>query len=282
MSFVAKIILDSLNPHNGIRLTTMELTYPRFIHQEIMTHRLFSRNAASSRAIPIEKTIKAVKENPAMPVSWGKNRKGMSATKEIQEIAAAQDTWLAARDKAVGATEQLAALGLHKQVVNRILEPFVWMTIICSATNWSNFFALRDHPDAQPEISHLARLIKSVQSNATPVEREWHLPFIQEDEQDLPLEVKQKVSTARCARVSYLTHDGKRSLEKDLELHDRLLKGSGFGHWSAFEHVAKATNLMGTYPDFTYEHLKWFVRPIWCGNFQGWIQYRKTQVGECQ
>ena len=280
MSFSAKVILDSINPHNGIRLITSELTYPRFIHAEFMTHRMFSRNAASSRAIPTKKMIKMVLDNPAMPVYWGENKKGMSADFETVFAGSCEQIWLSARDYAVKHVEDLRRMKLHKQITNRIMEPWKWITVICSATQFSNFFALRDHEDAQPEIAHLARLWKTVQDESTPVEREWHIPYIQDDEQNLDLALRRKLGTARCARVSYLTHDGVRSLDKDETLYERLLTGGSSGHWSPFEHVAKATDEMEVRRDFITGAKK--SAPIWCGNFQGWIQWRKLHRGECQ
>jgi thymidylate synthase ThyX len=282
MSFSAKVILDSINPHNGIRLITSELTYPRFIHAEFMTHRLFSRNAASSRAIPTRKMIKMVENNPAMPIYWGKNQKGMAAREELSPIDRdyAERIWLAAANEAVEFAKQMLDRGVHKQIVNRILEPWKWMTVIVSTTQTSNFFALRDHEDAQPEIAHVAKLWRGVMGKSIPVEREWHIPYIQDDEQDLPLSSRRKIGTARCARVSYLTHDGNRSVIKDYGLYNRLLTGGSSGHWSPFEHVAKATDEMEVRRNFIDGTKK--SAPIWCGNFQGWIQWRKLHRGECQ
>jgi thymidylate synthase ThyX len=244
----------------------MEVTYPRFIHAEFMTHRMFSRNAASSRAIPVKKMLERVELDPAMPVFWGKNQSGMQANGELEEPqkSLAQFRWMEARDAALFHAQALLDLGLHKQLVNRILEPFSWITVIVTATEWSNFFALRRHPDAQPELHYVADLMFAAQEDSRPVAREWHMPYLQPDEDKLPLETQQGVSVARCARVSYLTHDGKREIAKDLELFDRLKNGSGTGHWSPFEHVAKAMN-----------------EPIRCGNFIGWSQFRKTFANEC-
>ena len=267
MSIQAKIILDSIAPGSQVRLTTMELTYPRFIHAEFMTHRMFSRNAASSRAIPTRKMLKMVMEDPAMPVYWGKNKRGMAADEEIEERDkdVAKMYWLLARDSAVRYAREMYNLGMHKQIVNRIVEPWKHITVICTATQWSNFYGLRRHEDAQPEIHELADRMFEAQENSEPVEREWHIPYIQDDEEDLVIEMKCAVGTARCARVSYLTHDGNRSVEKDLTLYDRLLTGSGHGHWSPFEHVAKAHS--------DPEHRS--------GNIRGWTQYRKMFEGEC-
>lgn len=280
MSFSAKVILDSVNPYNGIRLVTSELTYPRFIHAEFMTHRMFSRNAASSRAIPTDKMIDMVDNNPAMPVFWGKNKRGMAATKEINDIEHAKRHWILAKDLMVSSATRLNELKVHKQITNRVLEPWKYITVICSATQLSNFFALRDHEDAQPEIAHLARLWKTALDESTPEERIWHIPYIQDDEIDLDLETQRKIGVARCARVSYLTHDGKRDVDADLRLYERLLTGSGHGHWSPFEHVAEATAMSEARWDFATSTYK--SAPVWCGNFQGWIQWRKRHQGECQ
>jgi len=279
MSFSAKIILDSTNPHNDIRIVTSELTYPRFIHAEFMTHRVFSRNAASSRAIPNSQMIGLVDNTPAMPVYWGKSKRGMSAASEVSDIDSAKDLWLSAKDSMVAHAKSFRRLKLHKQIANRILEPWKYITVICTATQFSNFFALRNHEDAQPEIQHLAKIWKAALDKSESVKRMWHIPYIQDDERDLELSLQKKISVARCARVSYLTHSGTKSVEKDLVLYDRLLTGSGHGHWSPFEHVANATDLKSEYYNFTTKRYE--THPIRCGNFSGWIQYRKTCVGEC-
>lgn len=262
----AKILLDSMSP-SGCRLTTWELTYPRFIHSEFMTHRAISRNAASSRAIPIEKMIERVMTKPARPVWWGKNQSGMQAYEEVDEETqgAAILDWNAARNDAVKWARKLAALGLHKQIVNRVLEPWMHITVIATATDWENFFHLRCAEDAEPNFRALARQMRDLY-RAGPLPSmsavgEWHLPLTTpEDVQacgsgDAGAELLCKLSVGRCARVSYLTHDGKRDLQADFDLHDRL---STSGHWSPFEHVAQARE------DQAYS-----------GNFRGWTQYRK-------
>lgn len=282
MGFKAKVILDSVSKA-GARLITMELTYPRFIHAEFMTHRMFSRNAASSRAIPTRKMIKMVEDNPAMPVYWGKNKKGMAAIEELKDtnIALAKHAWLKARDSAVRSAKCLYELGAHKQIVNRVLEPWKYITVICTATEWNNFFGLRRHEDAQPEIHHLADLMFEAQEKSEPklIEQSWHMPYITEEDWTIAIDNSshgqsvhgaffelRDISVARCARVSYLTHDGKRDHTKDLKLFQMLLTGSGHGHWSPFEHVAR--------PFSNPERRS--------GNFVGWKQYRKEFKGECQ
>jgi thymidylate synthase ThyX len=271
MPFSARVLLDSVSPA-GVRLTTMEARYPRFIHSEVMTHRLFSRNAGSSRALPIRKMIDAVRTDPAMPIWWGRNQAGMQAFAELDAAARAraQAEWQRALEDALAHAERLAAsdVNLHKQLVNRILEPFAWITVIISATEWANFFTQRAHEDAQPELKHLAELMLAAYRASVPralALGEWHTPLILADEAAaLPLEDRLKISVARSARVSYLTHDGARDHAKDLELYERLLGGGANGHWSPFEHVATPLASSGD----------------WSGNFRGWLQYRKRFAQE--
>jgi thymidylate synthase ThyX len=260
-----KIILDSIS-EAGNRLTTFELTYPRFIHAEFMTHRSFSRNAASSRAIPIEKMIQKVEGNPAQIVWWGKNQSGMQAKEELEgeALLTVQELWHDAQGQAIKYASHLAEYGLHKQISNRLLEPFMNITVICTGTDWNNFFALRCHPDAQPEIQRLAFCMLRDYYNSTPQIvsfGEWHTPYLTDEEKSLDVETRIKVSVAKCARVSYLTHDGTRSYEKDLELYERLYSS---GHMSPMEHVATPSpGGLG-----------------YSGNFKGWTQYRKRLANE--
>jgi thymidylate synthase ThyX len=266
MAFSARILLDSISPA-GVRLTTMEVRYPRFIHSELMTHRVFSRNSASSRAIPIKKMIESVRRDPAMPVWWGRNQTGMQAMQQVEPDAraAAEAEWRRALDDALGHAERLTApdVNLHKQLVNRILEPFAWITVIITATEWANFFTQRTHEDAQPELKHIADLMLAAYRASTPRllgVGDWHTPLIVSDEEaTLSVEERLKISVARSARVSYLSHDGTHDHAKDVELYDRLVAGGANGHWSPFEHVATPL------PDGF----------AWSGNFRGWEQYRK-------
>lgn len=265
MAYSARILADSLGPTN-IRLTTFEITYPRFVHSELMTHREFSRNTSSSRAIPIEKMIGRVLEDPVLPVWWGKNQSGMAARAELDAIdqSICRTQWLRARDYAVEMAQRLSFLGLHKQIVNRILEPWMWITALVSSTNYENFFFLRCHEDAQPEIRHIADMMREVYRREAPrrlAAGEWHLPLTTEaDLERVPIDDLKKIAVGRCARVSYLTHDGKRDPGADLKLHDRLIAS---GHWSPFEHVAMAL------ADETRS-----------GNFTGFRQYRKCFAEE--
>jgi len=266
MAIEAKVVADSVwidqkgKPH---RITTLQLRYPRFIHSEMMTHRVFSRNASSSRAIPVMKILAAIWKDPAMPIHWGANQAGMQAKAELSDFKAyvAEKLWRGAGKLACVFAYGMTKLGLHKQVANRITEPWQHISVIVTATEWKNFFDLRDHSDAQPEIRELATQIKIAMEESEPVELsygQWHLPYVTDDElctYDLP--TLKKISAARCARVSYLTHDGLTpDVEKDITLHDRLV-GSVPIHASPVEHQATPTKSNKFYK-----------------NFRGWMQYR--------
>lgn len=271
MTITARILADSARLDSlAARITTFELRYPRFVHSELMTHRMLSRNAASSRAIPIERKIADVLEDPAMPVHWGSNKPGMQAGAELDSFKAwgARTAWLDARDNAVNTAREMSAWGLHKQIVNRVLEPWAHITVICTATDWANFYHLRRDPMAQPEIHALADAMWAAQQESRPIHRShrdgvwaWHLPLVTDDERrNLDLTDSIKISTGRCARVSYLTHEGKRDPAADIALHDRLATS---GHWSPFEHAARVQETATR-----------------SGNFYGWDQYRKTFAAE--
>lgn len=262
----ANIICDSVNPA-GIRLTTFICKYPRFIHSELMTHRQLSRNASSSRAIPISKSLQAVIQDPAMPVSWPKNQPGMQASEILdkESYRECMGEILCARDDAVTRVKNLMTNGLHKQIANRYLEPWAHMTTLISGTDWANFYALRVHKDAQPEFQELAyKMLKAYVQNVPRSLNigSWHIPFQDHMPEDLILAKKVKIAVGRCARVSYKNQDGEYNVADDLKLYDRLVSARP-GHWSAFEHVAEARN------DSEYS-----------GNFRGWRQYRKMFESE--
>lgn len=306
LSISASVIADSM--HRGSRLTTFELTFPRFILAEFNTHRVLSRNSASSRAIPVWKRLADILESPFVPMSFGKNKGGMQSSEEISEEDSefARQNWLAGRDVAViqaymlaGGEDQILkdskgnhraqelcvklrqlmfcnpevtfrmrnlSAGVHKQHANRVLEPYAWHTVVTTGTKWRNFYALRASAMAQPEIQSVAIAMAEAHYASSPLELyegEWHLPFVTEDdvrEVSDPIDLA-RVSTARCARVSYLTHDGVRNLEKDFLMATDLQRQ---GHTSPFEHPARTADTTGAY----------------FGNYGGnfgseWIQYRK-------
>lgn len=272
-----KIVEDSISLTKA-RLTTFQLRYPRFIHAEFMTHRLFSRNASSSRAMPVQRIIEDIKKDPAMFIHWGKNQKGMQAEEELDEftIEAGKTIWLDMMADVITGVEHLNNMGFHKQLVNRALEPWTHISVVCTATEFDNFFSLRCHPAAMPEIKSLAEQMADLYFNNIPRRLnigQWHLPYIKDEERSAPgnynkrgelknESVLVRASIARCARVSYLTHDKKEpNIDLDVALYERLVSSK---HMSPTEHVATPN-----------------ADPsIWSGNLRGWIQYRKMLKGE--
>jgi thymidylate synthase ThyX len=326
--YSAKTVADSVSP-TGVRLTTLELVFPRFILSEFNTHRVFSRNSASSRAIPVSKQLKKILETPFIPERFGINEPGMQAQSFLtgaQHDEAVQ-TWERSRsravisalelllgveeaDKLLGSTanardpfssddekakvieglqkfetyvkeqrlageEQNLYLNVHKQTANRILEPYTWHTVLVTSTEWSNFWALRTHPDAQPEIQKIAIMAKDVYENSTPERinyNEWHMPLLHDDEKEEARKDPDrwlKIVSGRCARTSYETHDGRRDPEADIKLFSRLASG---GHVSPLEHAATPLS-----PNWKHEDL---AEERWSGNFRGWQPYRKTVAHE--
>jgi thymidylate synthase ThyX len=239
----AEVVCDSLHPDLDIRLTTLQVKCPRFIWSEVMTHRVFSRNAQSSRACPVATMIERVKKNPVMPIEFGSNQPGMQAGEPLTGAALtrAEDVWKDAAWMAAEYADKLINLGVHKQVANRILEPYVQISAVITSTEWDNFFKLRIHPDAQPEIHALAKAMKQAMDESTPDKlgyREWHLPYIRKEEINHPYNDLRRWSAARCARVSFDNHDGTEvNPDKDNTLSHRLI-GASPRHWSPFEHQA--------------------------------------------
>lgn len=285
MSITAKIIADSLTPA-GARLTTMQLHYPKFIHGEFMTHRVFSRNASSSRAIPTARLLELLVSDPVIPIGLGQNRAGMQAGGEFTDGVREniEFLWNEARDYAANIARVLDAVGVHKQHVNRLIEPFSHIDVVVTATEWDNFFELRCHPDAQPEMNVLANEMRGVMNRSRPRELhhgEWHLPYITDTEtidwghwDHVHYHVK--CSVARCARVSYLNHDGsKPNTRGDLELYERLVTAEPM-HASPLEHQARPVLSSS---GFVYDiNLLTAARPKdeeLGGNLVGWVQYRK-------
>lgn len=315
-------------------LSTLLLRYPRWIHAEGRTHRLLdvgedfgvevytpalmdcddlSRNAGSSRALPVSKMIADIRRDPAMPIYWGSNQKGMQATGETNASVldifnktpgahpgyiSREKAWLKGMEQAIALAEAYAEAGYHKQIVNRLLEPFSHITVVVSATEWSNFLALRDHADAEPHIAMLAREIRQCLDDESTIQTlrpgEWHLPFVFASDGDRAttwwrntgtgdycdfktghMELCRKLSVARCASTSFKTVDGfDMTLERAIALHDKLV-GSAPLHASPCEHVAQADGYGGL---AGFNH--WYHREQH-GNFVGFRQYRKMLPGEC-
>lgn len=320
MTYRAVVLADSIA--SGVRLTTMEVTFPRFILAELNTHRTFSRNSASSRAIPVERRIAQVRENPFVPEAFTQNRKGMQAdvTLDDAEQSIAEKIWRKAAESACDTAEELALLGVHKQHANRILEPYVWHTVVISATEFANFFALRTDKAAQPEMQIIAKMMLEAYEASVPRELEpgdWHLPYVDVAHEGpgrrpmiyalpgvpmtaefIPPEMTTHqvaaliaqsfkpyiaASVTRCAAVSYERQSAERPLEELLKRHDELLAA---GHMSPFEHQAR----VATHEEMQ-DYASWFAidhpeaglnfTKGFIGNFRApFLQYRKTLPGE--
>lgn len=281
----AKVIADSISP-DGVRLVTIEGRFRRFVLAEANTHRVISKNSASSRAIPFAKQVEMIREDLAYPEVWATEQKGMQGGAPLSDddAMAAADIWHAAAEDAIAHAQSLRVLdetedggpvAVHKSVVNRLLEPFMWHTACFTATSWQNFFDQRCSPLAQPEIRVFAEAARDAMAESEPqylTEGEWHLPYFSFDPEhdlyDLSLWMEDngldgnslteyramaaRVSAARCARTSYLTHDGKRSIAADMDLYERLTAAQP-PHWSPLEHVATpwAQNRQGSILTFT-------------------------------
>lgn len=280
----AKIIADSIGV-DAPRLVTFELQYPRIIHAEFMTHRVFSRNASSSRAIPVQRMIDTVLTNPAMPAEWRMNEPGMQGftVADPETTAAAIQVMAMAAQSAVNYARQLDSMGLHKQHVNRLTEPFQYIKVVVTSSQWKNFFGLRDHPAADPTIQKLAQLMHKAYDASTPKQLrddEWHLPYITDDdpiraeehwmegqERMATIEMLRRMSAARCARVSYNNFKGEvPKVGSDLALYDKLVVSQPV-HASPTEHQAMPDIYLGNHAGWRY--------PQNHGNLVGWQQFRK-------
>jgi hypothetical protein len=292
MSYNCKIVADSV-AENDCRLTTFEITFPRMILAEWNTHRVFSRNTASSRAIPVEKLMKSIQESPFIPERFPKNKPGMASTEWLdgEDHIAAEAQWLYARDQALNFAQNLETLQVHKQVANRLLEPFMWVTSVTSSTEWNNFFTLRVNKDladtvetweeykivedanmrdgrpfpAQPEIQRVAFEMRRAYLASKPnllKMGEWHLPYVTEEEKkEFSSQDRLYLSAGRCGKVSFLTHGESNNPQRDIEIaRDKMVANK---HWSPVEHPATP-----------------LIKPNFLGNFRGWKQFRKNFEGE--
>lgn len=296
-NITAKIIADSVSSVSGQRLTTYELEYPRFIHAEFMTHKMLSKNSASSRAIPIAAMHKHIEDVPQYPSKWGKNNPGMQSKEEMNDLErqSAIGVWDAARKQALSHSAILAQLGAHKQIANRITEPFMQMKVIVTGTEWANFFHLRDHPDADPTIHDLAIKMRIARDESEPESLspgEWHLPYIESARYEpgdslhylingkrVSLEVARKVSASCCAQVSYRKND--ESIEKAEMIFDKLINSVPV-HASPVEHQATPIDYtllsLGVFEPETWPEGVTHMdknHTLWSANFRDWIQFRQ-------
>lgn len=273
--YAAKVLADSVS-ELGHRLMTVEVTFPRFILAEVNTHRMLSRNSASSRAIPPERIIEAVLEQPFVPETFNSRVKGMGVGEALtgEKADICRLSWLDSRDAAVIAAQAIIMQDADKSRINRLLEPFMWHTAIITATDWENFFALRCPPGeeldftfpAQPEFQLTALAMREAMRASEPrllTQHDWHLPLVLDAERPDPLSASETeleraamCSAGRCARVSFDKHHDYEQPATSIERAERLKRS---GHLSPFEHPAKPMNIGNEY----------------CGNFKGWLQLRK-------
>ena len=283
-------------------MTTMEIEYPRFILAELNTHRMLSKNSASSRAIPVKAMHEHIRQYPATPVHWGKNQSGMQAKEELQDnnLADAKFIWNRALQDALHWAGALAdRVGLHKQVANRLTEPWMTMKTVISGTEWRNFFWLRAHADAQPEIHQLAVCMMNAYNASIPQSLnpgEWHVPYVttyrdthtgvlhyvDSSDRYITAEEARIISASCCAQVSYRKNDD--SFEKAKKIFHQLIESQPC-HASPVEHQATPMDLP-TYINYEPETWEPGVTHVsangdlWSGNLLGWIQHRKLINGE--
>lgn len=290
----AKVVADSIN-EQGIRITTFEVEYPRIVMSEFNTHRSISKNSSSSRAIPVSKMLEHTRNVNLKPIYFGSKKSGMQAGDELvgEELLYAKAVWESALTSAISQADLLDDLGVAKEVTNRLVEPFQLVKVVCTSTDWGNFFNLRLHPDADPNICMLAYKMYMALDVSLPSslhEGDWHLPFVHKDSKFgyiadqtiLKLDEAIKYSVASCASVSYRTDN--MTLEKADKIFDMLIKADVV-HSSPFEHIAtpvvfKETNEMCNVFEYLDKvdgvtHIN-KQGDICSGNFRGWIQYRHT------
>lgn len=305
-----EVILASKPAESSVHkpIYTIRMRYPRPIHGEIMTHRVFGRNARSSRAVPVKTMLNEVRNTPYVPWHWGKNQSGMQANEECNKLIAIEmhqedpcymtneEAWLRARDVAADTAEAFMEAGYHKQNPNRLLEPFSWIDTLITSTDWDNFLWLRDHEHAEPHLQDLARLVKQAIDEAeinTLYPGQWHLPYITADDLQWAMseridgpdsinELLCKISAARCARISYKPFDGDASYEKEIDRYN-LLVTSDRVHASPLEHQAYGDEQIAyhtEYADGTLDDGFSWKNPELHGNLTGYVQARKLVPNE--
>lgn len=302
-NITAKVIADSIGP-TGVRITTFEIEYPRFILAELNTHRILSKNSASSRAIPVQVMHEQIQANPAQPVFWGKNQSGMQASEELDgdDLGMSKYYWDGAMNAAIRFAKAMSDRGLHKQIANRPTETWMMMKTVVTGTEWNNLYWLRLHKDAQPEFRELASKMYAAHTASKPKRLdpgEWHLPYVWASRDimgtlyyrdsagsELTLTDALIISASCCAQVSYRKNDD--SLEKARRIYDQLINSKP-AHASPVEH--QATPMPLRYLGYEDTQRKLWAPGVshqcrdgsyWSGNLQGWIQYRKTLIGEAQ
>lgn len=298
--YKAEVVADSISP-DGVRITSMLCVYPRFIHAEVLRHRVFSSSVASSRAIPTEKLVEQVREDPFIPETFNERVKGMGVGEPLDDQENCRVLWKESAINSAWYAENLMRKGLDKSRANRLLEPYLYVTHLITSTEWSNFFALRDHPDAQPEFLKIARMMRRVMQGSQPLPLhygEWHMPLLSSDEYHEALcecnathywDEWKYISAGRCARVSYDKQGESEDHDRSIFRAQSLIES---GHMSPFEHIATPID-----PTSGHDHGKWILHGFnpdgvlddeievvdgvnrlaantFVGNFRGWVQMR--------
>lgn len=284
--YKAEVVADSMSP-DGVRLVSILASYPRFIHAEMLRHRVFSHSVASSRAIPTEKLIDQVREDPFIPETFNYRVKGMGVGEPLSRTDSEEVEWewRSAANNAADHAERLRAFDVDKSRINRLLEPYLFVTDLITATEWSNFFALRDHPDAQPEFQKIARMMREVMDDSEPQHLEygwWHLPFVTKEELFVLCDAREQeqswkmASAGRCARVSYDKQGESEDYDRSIFRAQSLIES---GHMSPLEHVARPLHpgegnyyvscLKSNLESGDHDPVTTFI-----GNFRGWVQMR--------
>jgi thymidylate synthase ThyX len=301
---VARVVQHSKSAYTKKELITFEIEYPRFILAELNTHCMLEKNSSSSRAVPIKAQCDLIKNNPAMPVHWGKNQSGMVAEQELNEDQQSEvkAIWLEAMESAVGYALKLESKHCHKQLSNRVAEPGQRMKTVISGTEWENFFYLRNHEAAQPEFAELARVMLEAKNKSTPLEivaDEWHVPYVERKfiggvlryfscNQELTLEEARMVSASCCAQTSYRKSD--ESLEKAKQVFERLNIGSPDQPAHASPTTHQGTPIFYSklstieFPETWCEGITHMTAnsKLWSGKFQDFIQFRKLIPNEAK
>lgn len=284
-TYGAQILADSMSP-DGVRLTTLWVTFPRFILAEVNTHRMLSRNSNSSRAIPPERQIEKVRTNPFVPETFNKRVKGMGVGEALvgESAERAYKTWIAAALDSAERAETLLALDCDKSRINRLLEPFLWHSAVITATEWDNFFALRDHPAAQPEFQIVAKLMRNCMAASTPAAigyGEWHLPGVTDHDRAVcGLESLKLVSCGRLARWTSYARLDEDSIADACSRAERLI---GSFHMSPTEHQARPLEFeeaMAVHAGIAAGTEGDTAADLFIGNFRGWVQFRKEIPNE--
>jgi hypothetical protein len=283
----ATVLAHSVNAHTSKELLTFELEYPRIILAELNTHCMLPKNSMSSRAVPSKKMVEQVRTNPAMPVRFGKNQAGMSDT-GVEHVGNGRELWKIASETMARVSEMFADLGYHKQIGNRIIEPFQMMKTVVSGTEWNNFFHLRHDKDADPTFEELARVMFEAKSASTPrklFSGQWHVPYFKDGYWDETceesLDVALAVSSSCSAQVSYRMLDP--SLTKAADVWEKLTKGDKV-HASPFQHQATPIDYDEFDQSFSCcwpDGITHMSRDgcLWSAQFKEWIMHRQLIDG---